>query len=56
MMAYISVTRVKQMITEVMAPVMQSARKESAFVRTMDMKMNDLESQTKGLKADISNV
>tara|TARA_B110000285_G_C14853247_1_gene480970 strand:+ start:190 stop:318 length:129 start_codon:yes stop_codon:yes gene_type:complete len=42
MMAYISVTRVKQIITEVMGPVMLSARKESVFAKNMNTKLDEL--------------
>ena len=42
MLAYISVTKVKQLITDILAPVMISAKKESQFARQMNMKLEEL--------------
>ena len=51
--AYISVTTVKELITDILAPVMVKARDESEFVKTLNIKLNDtnhtLEAQSKEL-------
>ena len=39
---YISVTKVKEVISGVLAPVMQQAKKESDFVRKMNIKVEDI--------------
>jgi len=42
MMMYISVTKVKEVVTEVLEPVMKSAAKESQYSRNMNLKIDEL--------------
>ena len=43
MMMYISVTRVKQLITSVMEPVLIKAKQESDYARKINMRMEELD-------------
>jgi len=40
MMIYISVTRVKELIDEVLKPVIKEAKKESEYTRVVKMKID----------------
>lgn len=42
MVMYISVTRVKELITEVMEPVLIKAKQESDYARKVNIKMDDI--------------
>ena len=42
MMAYISVTRVKQLISKVMEPVLYKAKQESDYAKRVNTRMDDL--------------
>ncbi len=53
MMMYISVTRVKQVVTEVLEPVMKSAARESQYARNMNLKIEDLNIRFKEAKEEI---
>jgi hypothetical protein len=51
MVVYISVTKVKEMITGIMAPVMVSAKKESEFAKKINVKFDEISSKV----SDITN-
>ena len=53
MMVYMSVTKVKKIITEVLEPVLIQAKKESAFVNGVTSKIDILEAAKTDMKGEI---
>ena len=53
MMMYISVTRVKQLITEVLQPVLVQAKKESEYAQRVNSKLDELEKTVKETKEEV---
>lgn len=53
MMVYMSVTKVKKIITEVLEPVLVQAKKESVFVNGVTSKLDILEAAKIDMKGEI---
>lgn len=56
MMMYISVTRVKELIDEVLKPVIKEAKKESEYTRVVKMKIDANDQRVSDLKTESLNM
>lgn len=56
MMIYISVTRVKELIDEVLKPVIKEAKKESEYTRVVKMKIDGNDQRVSDLKTECANM